>query len=118
MPNPNPNTTSKRVVLIVVLAGRVVSLALAAFVSPFASSHPDGLEWVAEEEGFLHKAEEAEVAWEGSPMPDYEIPAVRGPASGPLAGVIGTLITFIAGMGLVWVVRHRRQDPPSGGDDA
>ena len=36
-----------------ILGGIALSLALAIFLSPFASPHPDGLERVAEDKGFI-----------------------------------------------------------------
>ncbi|ADG82090.1 PDGLE domain-containing protein [Thermincola potens] len=79
---------SKKIIIALLFA-----LAVAAFLSPFASSHPDGLERVAEDKGFLHKAEGKEVIQ--SPMPDYTVPWIRNEKiSGSAAGVIGTILTF------------------------
>ncbi len=74
----------------------LVSLAMAFFISPFASSNLDGLEKVAEKLGFIESGEEA--VWETSPMPDY---SVYGDSrlSGMVAGIIGTLILFGLGVG-------------------
>lgn len=72
----------------------VVALVVATFLSPFASSLPDGLEWTAEKLGFLHKAEGAEVL-KFAPMPDYAISSIENESlSTSLSGLIGTLITF------------------------
>ncbi|MFX1511857.1 MAG: PDGLE domain-containing protein [Promethearchaeota archaeon] len=68
------------------MIGLGVLLSIITILSIFASAHPDGLEFVAEEEGFLDKAEEI---WEGSPFPDYEI--------GDLGG-IGTILSAAIGM--------------------
>jgi PDGLE domain-containing protein len=74
----------------------LVSLAMAFFISPFASSNLDGLEKVAEKLGFIDRGEES--VWETSPMPDY---TAYGDSrlSGMLAGIIGTLILFGLGVG-------------------
>lgn len=83
-------------------AGLLVSLVLAIFASPFASGHPDGLEKVAEDQGFLEAASEDKEAWKSSPMADYAMPGVaaEGPATG-LAGLAGTAITFALGFGAI-----------------
>ncbi len=71
-------------------------LALAvAFLSPLASPHPDGLERVAEEQGFGARAQEAPFAV----IPDYVVPGIGHEAMATiLAGIIGTLLVA----GLTW----------------
>lgn len=77
--------------IILVLIGCSLFAIVASFI---ASQHPDGLERVAERLGFLGASEGKEALT--SPMPDYEIPAIKNDyLSGPLAAVIGTAITFI-----------------------
>ncbi len=71
------------------LIGLGILLILITILSIFASTHPDGLEFVAEEEGFLGDAKEI---WEGSPFPDYEIGELKE---------LGTIFSAIAGMILV-----------------
>lgn len=48
----------------------VVTLIIAVLASPFASPHPDGLERVAEDHGFVETGKTG-FAW--SPIPDYEV---------------------------------------------
>lgn len=55
----------------VMVAGAVVSLAVAAFLAPFASGFPDGLEAVAERGEFLELAEPTDLAL----LEDYAVPA-------------------------------------------
>jgi len=75
----------------------IVALILAIFISPFASSSPDGLEKVAEDKGFIEKALE-EGVWRLSPIPDYAFPGIGNEAiATAIAGLIGTLITVIIG---------------------
>ena len=93
------------------LIALLAALAMAAIMSPWASSLPDGLEKVAERMGFLHRAE-VKPAWEHSPMPDYAVPGVQSEAlSTGLAGLLGTLMVFgiasLLGWGLIRL-RHRR----------
>jgi len=71
----------------------LLALIVAAFLAPFASSSPDGLERVAEDLGFLHKGEGDPVV--KSPIPDYAFPGIENEsAATAAAGVTGTLITF------------------------
>ncbi len=91
-------------------AGILVSLALAAFASPFASSSPDGLEKVAEDQGFLALAEEATALWQHSPWPDYAIPTIASEGiSTALAGISGTILTF--GLSLLLAALFMRTKP-------
>lgn len=76
----------------------IVGLLLAVGVvllSPLASPHPDGLERVAEDTGFIGQAEDSPYVV----MPDYTMPGIQnGTVSTIIAGVSGTLVVF----GLVW----------------
>jgi len=72
----------------------VTALAIAVFLSPFASKFPDGLDWTAEKLGFAHKSEGAEII-KSAPMPDYAVPHVKNESiSTSLSGLIGTTIAF------------------------
>jgi len=88
------------------IAGLVVALLLGGVASISASSHPDGLEYVAEKVGFLDSADDHAAA--DGPMADYAVKGVDSPrlASG-LAGVIGILVTLVIAGGLALVVRRR-----------
>ena len=93
-----------------VVAGLLLAVALAIFVSPFASSSPDGLERVAEDEGFAETA--AEHRLDDSPVADYAVDGVDDErVSGGLAGLVGVLVTFGLGVGVFAVLRTLR---PSG----
>lgn len=85
--------TNKRV-WPVILGGAGLALLLAAAVSPFASSAPDGLERVAEDAGIL---ERATMLWTLSPLPDYTLGALSNSVlSTAAAGVLGVLATLAA----------------------
>lgn len=88
----------------IILAGLFIAVAIALFLSPFASQSPDGLEKVAEDKGFLHKGEGQEVF--SAPIPDYTMPGVKqeGIATS-LAGLIGTLLVFAVAYGLGYSLR-------------
>jgi len=83
-----------------------VGLAIAvvlALLSPLASSSPDGLERVAEDQGFLERTQDAAY----NLLPDYTIPGIDGPISTILAGVVGLLIVFGLAYGIALLIRGR-----------
>ncbi len=83
------------------VGGLVFALLLAVF-SPLASSHPDGLEWVAEQQGFLEAAREPFYTL----IPDYVFPGISNEALATiLAGLLGTLIVFGVALGVAYVRR-------------
>jgi len=88
-------------------AGLVIALALAA-ISPLASAHPDGLEWVAEQKGFLDIAR--------GPLyqiiPDYALPGISSQALATiLAGILGALLVFGVALGAAYARRKRPASP-------
>ncbi|HQE92132.1 MAG TPA: energy-coupling factor ABC transporter permease [Anaerolineae bacterium] len=87
------------------MGGLVIAVVL-AILSPWASAHPDGLEWVAEQRGFLTLAREPLYAI----IPDYVLPGVSNEALATiLAGVIGALIVFGAAVGVAYLRHNRAQ---------
>lgn len=81
-------------------------LFIAAVLSGVASSHPDGLEFVAERLGFGDSATDSPVA--GGPLADYATRGVADPwVSGGVAGVIGVLVVAALAFGLTWALRRR-----------
>ena len=84
-------------------AGLLIALAL-AIASPLASAFPDGLERVAEQQGFLETAR--------GPLynliPDYALPGVSNEALATiLAGIIGTLIVFFVALAVAYTRRKK-----------
>ncbi|HHW01482.1 MAG TPA: hypothetical protein GXX35_01470 [Thermoanaerobacterales bacterium] len=78
----------------------LTAVLVALILSPFASTHPDGLEKVAENLAFADKSETLMARF--SPMPDYAVRGISdGKISTAMAGVIGTVITFFAVFGLM-----------------
>jgi ABC-type spermidine/putrescine transport system permease subunit I len=85
------------------VVGLLLALAVALF-SPLASPHPDGLERVAEEQGFLAKAKAAPF----QVIADYLFPGIENEAVATIvAGLVGTVVVFGLGYGLAWVLRRR-----------
>ncbi|MCX5200686.1 energy-coupling factor ABC transporter permease [Streptomyces sp. NBC_00237] len=92
--------------------GLVSALALAGFVSLYASTSPDGLEKVAADQG-IDKGAKPHAA-EDSPLADYTVKALgEGSLSSGLAGVIGVGVTVAVGSGVFWAVRRRRAESAS-----
>jgi cobalt/nickel transport protein len=79
--------------------GLGVALLIALFLSPFASSSPDGLEKVAETKGFSEKGE-GRIFWKHAPFSDYTLPWIKNEkVSTALSGLIGTLAIFLIALG-------------------
>ncbi|MFN2113020.1 MAG: energy-coupling factor ABC transporter permease [Anaerolineales bacterium] len=86
-----------------VVGGVLISLA-AVLLSPLASSHPDGLERVAENLNFLGSGLDAPYQI----LPDYTIPFLgETPLSTILAGVVGALVV----LGLIILVGRSLRKP-------
>lgn len=84
-----------------ILTGLGVALLVAVFLSPFASPNPDGLDRVSQDQGFHTKAAENPPAHKlpfHSVFNEYALRGVPDSVATPLAGLIGTLVTF----GLAW----------------
>ncbi|WP_170970237.1 PDGLE domain-containing protein [Nocardioides jishulii] len=100
---PESTTASSRRLFLVLGA---VALVIAGVVSYYASSHPDGLEYVAESTGFGDTAEDHAAA--DGPLADYAVKGVDDARlSGGLAGVIGVLVTLAVAGGLAYALRRR-----------
>jgi cobalt/nickel transport system permease protein len=91
---------------VVWLVGLVIALGLAV-LSPLASTHPDGLEWVAAQQGFL--------SLEQSPLyriiPNYAFPGISNQALATIvAGLLGTTLVFVVALGIAYS-RRKRSSP-------
>jgi hypothetical protein len=99
----------------VVVVGLVAALLLAGVASYYASSHPDGLEYVAERTGFLDSAEDHAAA--DGPLADYQADGVDNErVSGGLAGVLGSLVVLVLAGGLTLLLRRRATTDGAEGD--
>ncbi|MFD9303296.1 energy-coupling factor ABC transporter permease [Streptomyces sp. NPDC060048] len=112
-----PAATAARSTKPVWITGLAVALALAGFVSFYASASPDGLEKVAADKGIDQKVTEHATA--DSPLADYGVKDVSDARlSGGLAGVIGVGATIAVGTGVFWTVRRRRDADPTAASTA
>lgn len=94
------------------VVGLLTCLLIAGVASFYASAHPDGLEFVAEQTGFLDSAEDSAVA--DAPLADYGTSGVENERlSGGIAGVLGVLIVLVIGTGLFWMLRRRGPETSS-----
>lgn len=108
---PEGTTTRRIATKALVIAGLLVSLVLAGIVSAYASGHPDGLEYVAEQVGFIETAEDSAAA--DSPVADYSTQGVENERlSVGIAGVLGVAITAAVMWGLLLLLRRRPGDSP------
>ena len=89
----------------IVVVGLLLSFALAVGLSLLASSHPDGLEHVAEQLGFIDTARDSAAA--GSPLADYGLRGVDGPLGTSLAGAIGVAVTGAVAFLLFRLLRRK-----------
>jgi len=99
---------------VLLVTGLLVALLLAGVVSFYASGSPDGLERVAEDEGFLDRADEHAAA--DGPLADYQAEGVENDrAAGGVAGVTGALVVLLVTGGLTYAVRRRGPAPVNRG---
>ena len=85
-----------------------VAVALGTAFSPLASGSPDGLQKVAERQGFADRGRPAPVQ-EKAPAANYAFPGIEDArAATALAGFVGTLGVFLLAGGVVTVVRRTR----------
>jgi cobalt/nickel transport system permease protein len=89
--------------------GLVISLGLGMFISPIASTWPDGLEKVAAALGFLGRAVKTPLF--PSPIPDYILPGIASPAwATAVAGGIGTTVVFLVVFVIARLIAPRRRE--------
>ena len=79
---------------------------LVVLLAPFASTRPDGLEWVAQQQGFIDRA----VAAPLNLLPGYTIPGLGDSAvSIIIAGFVGVLLVILSAFLLGRIVQRYRQ---------
>ena len=100
------------------VAGVLIALAISILAVFFASGDPDGLDSTAliisGQKTLTAPATSDAVKVEApghfsysSPMQDYTLGRSWGPLGGIIAMVIGTILTFVSGIGLVYLLRKR-----------
>ena len=103
----------RRYYLGLLVVGIGIALLITLF-SPLASSEPDGLEKVAENEGFIAEAEDAPY----EVIADYVLPWVDNEDLATiLAGIIGVLVVAAIALTaafVLWRVRGAQRSTPGG----
>lgn len=90
-----------------IVAGAMASLAV-IFISPLASTDPDGLERVASNLGFLQQGTSAPY----QVMPDYTVPVLGETALSTVAsGTIGMVVVAVASIVIVMIIRRSSASP-------
>jgi hypothetical protein len=86
------------------VVGLAVTVFVAVVVSQLASGEPDGLEYVADQQGFADEAEDHDLA--EAPLADYgeNLEADDRVATG-IAGLVGVAAALLVGLGLFWLIR-------------
>ena len=94
---------SEKKITTFVLIGIFAAIIIAMFVSPFASSNPDGLDKVAESYGFVEKAKNV-ISDKFFLIPDYSFkPAGDSLWQTSLSGLFGVLIV-LAIFGIIFLI--------------
>jgi cobalt/nickel transport protein len=104
MSKPPTVTSNKRKWFVVA----IITLVAAGIISYFSSSHPDGLQRVAENHGFMDEAKKPTwTAW----ISDYELPGTGIPiVKVGLAGIIGVALLFFVLYGLTATLTRRKEE--------
>jgi ABC-type Fe3+ transport system permease subunit len=104
-PAPAPAPTRSRLGRWWWVAGVAIAALVVIVLAPLASSDPDGLERVAEDQGFIERAENFFAGLLG----DYAIPGVDDAwMSTVLAGLLGVAIVVIVMLVIGRLVARRR----------
>jgi cobalt/nickel transport protein len=99
-----------------ILAGLGIASAIAVFLSPFASSDPDGLDRVARDLEFEKQAAEHPISRYvpfSRVFEEYAVKGVPEAIATPLAGLAGTLVCFGLAWGIGKIFVPRAAEPPS-----
>ena len=90
-----------------IVMGLIIAVIVAFFLSPLASTLPDGLEKVAHDHGFMVKSEQGSVF--KSPIPDYIFPGLKNEKMATaISGLLGTLVIFGIGYGLASLLKKNK----------
>ena len=97
-------------ILVFVIVALCVSFALIILISPYASDKPDGLEYVAEQKGFLEKTEGKEILHK-TLLPDYATPGVKDEkASTIIAGLAGSIACLFLGLIVAYLLKTKKKE--------
>jgi cobalt/nickel transport system permease protein len=91
------------------IAGLLIAFALAV-ASPLASTHPDGLEFIAAQQGFLNKQQASPVQI----IPNYALPGISNQHVATIAAaILGVIVVFFVAIGVAYLRRNRASSSSS-----
>jgi cobalt/nickel transport protein len=92
------------------VVGLAITVFVAVVVSQLASDKPDGLEYVAEQQGFGDSSDEHDLA--DAPLAGYgENLESESRISTGIGGLVGVAAALGLGFGLFWLIRSPGSDP-------
>jgi cobalt/nickel transport system permease protein len=87
--------------------GGALLIVLLAVASPLASTHPDGLEWVAGQQGFIHLTKTPIL----HVLPGYVLPGISNSSLATiLASLLGAILVLLVALGVGFSRRGRKHD--------
>jgi cobalt/nickel transport protein len=90
-----------------IIIGLIIAVIVAFFLSPLASTLPDGLEKVAHDYGFIATGENGLML--KSPIPDYAFPRIKNEKLAvSISGFLGAVIIFGIGCTLGFLLKRRK----------
>lgn len=95
----------------------IAAMLVGGFLSLYASSNPDGLEWaVINTSGAKEAANESAIVHlfsslqeQLAPMPDYRLEGQSDDVGTSISGIAGSLLTLITAVGAGWLIKRLRQ---------
>ncbi len=91
----------------ILVVGAIAAILITGVVlSQFSSDEPDGLEYVAEQQGFDESAEDSSLP--ATPLAGYGDSSTLGTA---IAAIVGIAATAGLGFGILWFIRKKPDDP-------
>jgi cobalt/nickel transport system permease protein len=85
----------------------VAAIVVVSILLPIASEHPDGLERVAENLGFMNLAEEV---YKTAPMPNYSLFGIEGYIGSLISGISGIILVLGLGLGTGYLIKRRNKN--------
>jgi uncharacterized BrkB/YihY/UPF0761 family membrane protein len=86
------------------IAGLLITVLVVIILAPLASSHPDGLDRVSQDQGFAEQRKDSSYSF----LPGYSVPGIDDErATVIISGLIGVAVVFVLTMAFGAYVRHQ-----------